>query len=169
MCSPLHHRLSKRMESGATNEFHVVPPFLNVPPVCLEPWLQVADAAEPLKRKVKPAVRRECPRALLILPLTLDSGGLASENSHKWLCARSRAVPPAHRHQAQLKGPLGARGRGAPGGGSKLVIGHLQELRIHVPDALSLGVEQELVVAAVRTDRNDSVWLCPKGTNAWRA
>lgn len=40
------------MESGATNEFHVVPPFLNVPPVCLEPWLQVADAAEPLKRKV---------------------------------------------------------------------------------------------------------------------
>lgn len=26
----------------------------------------------------------------------------------------------------------------------------------HIPDALSLGVEQELVVAAVRTDRNDS-------------
>lgn len=112
-CTCVHLSITdsaKRMESGATNEFHVVPPFLNVPPVCLEPWLQVADAAEPLKRKVKPAVRRECPRALLILPLTLDSGGLASENSHKWLCARSRAVPPAHRHQAQLKGPLGAQG-----------------------------------------------------------
>lgn len=100
-------------------------------------------------------VRQECPRALLILPLTLDSGGLASENSLKWLRARSRAVPPARHQPQELEGPLGARGHGAraPGGGSKLVIGHLQELRVHVPDALSLGVEQELVVAAVRTDR----------------
>ena len=46
-----------------------------------------------------------------------------------------------------------ARGARTPGGGSQLVVGHLQELRIHVPDALPLGVEQELVVAAVRTDR----------------
>lgn len=30
---------------------------------------------------------------------------------------------------------------------SKLVIGHLQELRVHIPDGLSLGVEQELVAA----------------------
>ena len=110
VCSPLHHRLSKKDGIWRHKRFHVVPPFLNVPPVCLEPWLQVADAAEPLKRKVKPAVWQECPRALLILPLTLDSGGLASENSHKWLRARSRAVPPAHRHQAQLEGPLGTQG-----------------------------------------------------------
>ncbi|XDB61469.1 hypothetical protein AB1E18_014826 [Capra hircus] len=51
-CTDTLEYSAKRMESGATNEFHVVPPFLNVPPVCLEPWLQVADAAEPLKRKV---------------------------------------------------------------------------------------------------------------------
>lgn len=54
-----------------------------------------------------------------------------------------------------MRGRWAPRGRGAraPGEGSKLVVRHLQELRIHVPDTLSLGVEQELVVAAVRTDR----------------
>lgn len=52
---------------------------------------------------------------------------------------------------------------------SQFVIGHFQELRIHVPDALALGVEQELVVAAIGTDCNDRIRLCSKGTNAWRA
>lgn len=35
---------------------------------------------------------------------------------------------------------------------SQFVIGHFQELCVHVPDALALGVEQELVVAAISTD-----------------
>lgn len=52
---------------------------------------------------------------------------------------------------------------------SQFVIGHFQELRIHVSDALALGVEQELVVAAVSTDCNDRIRLCSKGTNARRA
>ncbi|DAA18296.1 TPA: hypothetical protein BOS_19411 [Bos taurus] len=122
---------AKRMESGATNEFHVVPPFLNVPPVCLEPWLQVADAAEPLKRKEA------------WLRKTATSGFAQGPGPS----LQPIVTRPSSR------GRWAPRGRGAPGGGSKLVIGHLQELRIHVPDALSLGVEQELVVAAVRTDR----------------
>ena len=141
------------MESGATNEFHVVPPFLNVPPVCPEPWLQVADAAEPLKRKVKPAVRLEYPRALLILPLTLDSGGLLQKTATSGFAQGPGPSLQPIVTRPSSRGRWAPRGRGAPGGGSKLVISHLQELRIHVPDALSLGVEQGLVVAAVRTDR----------------
>lgn len=97
-----------------------------MPPVCLEPWLQVADAAEPLKRS------RSRRSAWVSLPcwfflLTIDLRRPASENSHKWL-AQGPGRPPAHCHQPQeLEGPLGARGHGAraPGGGSKLVIGHL--------------------------------------------
>lgn len=107
---------------------------------------------------MKPAVGRECPRALKILPLTLDSGGLALENRRQRMASRQGPRPSP---QPITTTPRSSRGRWAPracgtrtpGGGSQLVVGHLQELRIHVPDALPLGVEQELVVAAVRTDR----------------
>lgn len=119
-CTCVHLSITnsaKRMESGATNEFHVVPPFLNVPPVCPEPWLQVADAAEPLKRMVKPAVRWECPRAPLILPLTLHSGGLASENSHEWLHDKVPGRPSGPSSPAP-----GARGAAGRPGAAVLVL-----------------------------------------------
>lgn len=112
-CSCVHLSITdsaKKMESGATNEFHVVPPFLNMPPVCLEPWLQVADAAEPLKRKVKPAVRLEYPRALLILPLTLDSGGLLQKTATSGF-----AQGPGPSLQPTVTSPRSSRGHWAPG------------------------------------------------------
>ena len=37
-------------------------------------------------------------------------------------------------------------------GASDLVVGHLEELGVHVPGALPLLVEQEFVVAAVGAD-----------------
>lgn len=46
--SPPHYRLSKNDEI-CHHKFHFVPPFFHVPPVCPEPQLQVADAAEPMK------------------------------------------------------------------------------------------------------------------------
>lgn len=133
------------MESGATSEFHVVPPFLNAP-VCLEPWLQVADAAEPLKRKVKPAVRLEYPRALLILPLTLDSGGLLQKKQPQVAAqGPGPSLQPCHQPQ-ELEGPLGARGHGARSWW-RVKACHRSSpgtARTHIPDASPLGLNRNL-------------------------
>lgn len=49
---------------------------------------------------------------------------------------------------------------------SDLLVRHLQELRVHVPGTLPLGVEEELVIAAVSTNRcvtqrNEQSTQCP--------
>lgn len=49
---------------------------------------------------------------------------------------------------------------------ARIVIGHVQELGVDVSGTLPLGVEDELVVAPVRTDCYDGVCFGAKGTNA---
>lgn len=123
------------------------PSFSQHAPVCLEPWLQVADAAEPLKFKGEaegPGL--SIPRALLILPLTLDSGGLLQKTATSGLAqGPGRPSSPLSPAPGSSRA-TSARGHGAraPGGGSKLVIGHLQELRVHIPTHSPLGLNRNL-------------------------
>lgn len=80
---------------------------------------------------------------------------LRKTDNHTWLPGQGPpAAPPAGAHQGAGAGtsPRSLGALSTAGAGSQLVVGHLQELGVDVSDALPLGVEQELVVAAVCTD-----------------
>lgn len=88
-------------------------------------------------------------------------GGLAQEGRQPCMASRprSQAVPRAPHPQAWGAGtsPRSLWGTGwwhwpCSWVESQLVVSHLQELRTHIPGALALGAEQELVVAAIGTD-----------------
>lgn len=50
--------------------------------------------------------------------------------------------------------------------GAWVVVRHVQELGVDVSRALPFGVEDELVVAAIRADGDDGIWLGAEGTDA---